>query len=183
MTQPHLEAAAAEVGPFESDIPSSISSSSSSSHRTSRFTGVPFCRRETEASEMTESESAFILQQALRLFSVLEREAAGAEEKRGRDGLLESRVHLSPSSLFILLVCFFPRLQHPPSPSPPPPPPPHHFFPIFNTLSLCPLSISHPPPPPPPPLSPPPFSPPPFASQGRRDSACCSLALPANLHF
>lgn len=52
-----------------------------------------------------------------------------------QDGLLKSRVHLSHSFLFILLVCFFFLLiTHPLPPTSPPP--------IFNTLSLCPLSIS-----------------------------------------
>lgn len=49
-------------------------------------------------------------------------------------------MHLSHSFLFILLVCFF-------SPHLKPPHQPPLSSPIFNTLSLCPLSIPPPPPP------------------------------------
>ena len=97
--------------------------------------------RETEAREMTESERA-VIPQAERP-SISEggggKRGGGGDRERERDGLLKSRVHLSHSFLFILLVCFFSPLisNIPPSLL--------ISSPIFNTLSLCPLSISRPP--------------------------------------
>lgn len=147
--------------------------------RKSCFTREAFCGRETEASEMTESERAVIPQQTgpPSIFFIQERSGKDGGGKGVEEGAgwITEEPRASVSFLFIYSPClfFFPHLQHPP--------PLLISSPIFNTLSLCPLSISRTPLPPS--LPPSPLFSPPSASQGKRDSACCSLVLPANLHF
>lgn len=109
--------------------------------------------RETEAREMTESERAVIPQAERPSISARTEEKKKGGRERERDGLLKSRVHLSHSFLFILLVCFFsPLLISNIPPLPPyffPPSSTHFRFALFQFLAPPPLhSPTNPPSPP-----------------------------------
>lgn len=118
--------------------------------------------RETEASEMTESERAVIPQQKgpPSFFCVVERSGEDGGEKGVEKGAgwITEEPRASVSFLFIYSPCLF-------FSSSPTSPPPHFFPPIFNTLSLCPLSI------------------PPFSSTAASSSLFSSLCLPREKRF
>lgn len=110
--------------------------------RKSWWTRVVFCRRETKASEMTESERAVIPQQKgpPSIFFIQERRGEDGGEKGVEKGAgwITEEPRASVSCLFIYSPCLFFFSSSPAQP-------PSLFLPpIFNTLSLCPLSAPPP---------------------------------------